>query len=108
MPRIAELSEAITVETVTRAPVAGTGGMSETFEELFRAWANVKAERGGRFADGEQVDDLPTHSFLIRYRAGWRDARFLTWAGRRWRVTSAAEVTPRKWVALKAIEEGDV
>lgn len=104
--KIADLGERITLETMTRAPVSGTGGMSETFETLFEAWANVKAERAGRFVDGEQVDDVPTHSFLIRYRTRWREARFVSWSGRRWRVTSAAEVTPRKWVSIKAVEEG--
>lgn len=104
--RIAELSERVTLQTATRAPAPSTGGMVETFTTLFAAWANVKPEHGGRFLDGEQVEDTPTHSFLIRYRAGWRDARFLEWSGRRWRVVNAAEVEPRRWVALKAVEEG--
>lgn len=104
--RISELGERITLQTATRAPAAATGGMTESFETLFVAWANVKVERGGRFQDGEQIDDAATHSFLIRHRAGWRDARFIEWGGRRWRVTAAAEVTPRRWVSLKAVEEG--
>jgi SPP1 family predicted phage head-tail adaptor len=101
-----DLKERIVVQALASAPISGTGGMSETFRTLFSAWANVKAERPGRFVDGEQVDDVSTHSFLIRYRAGWRDAKFVEWSGRRWRVTACAEVEPRQWVAIKAVEEG--
>jgi SPP1 family predicted phage head-tail adaptor len=103
---IGDLSERVTFQTLSEAPNAGTGGLTPTYATLFEAWANVRAARPGRFIDDHQVDDFATHTFLIRYAANWRDARFILWNSRRWRVTGGTEIEHRRWVSVAAVEEG--
>ena len=103
-----DLSERVTFQTLSEAPNAATGGLTPTYATLFEAWANVRPNRAGRFVDDHQVDEFATHSFLIRYVSNWRDARFIAWNSRRYRVVGGAEVAARHWVSVAAVEEGPV
>lgn len=103
-PRIGTLRERITLSVLAETPATG-GGLVASYDTLFNAWAYVRAARAGRYVADAQIEDQPTQEFLIRHRSEWRQARFITWSGRRYRIVAASEVEPRVWVQYAAVEE---
>lgn len=106
-PSVGELRHRVNLETRAQAPVGGTGGtgLSETFTTGATVWARLELIRGGRFLDGMQTDEAPTHRITIRYRDDFTTWRYISEGTRRFRVVQCGDADGRRqWAEYGVVE----
>lgn len=107
LPRVSDLRHRVNLETRSQTPAGGTSGttLTETFVAGAEVWARVELIRGGRYQDGVQVEDAPTHRITIRFRDDFERWRYLSEGTRRWRVVNAGDPDGhRQWIEFGCLE----
>lgn len=89
--RIARLNRRITLHGVTRTSDGG-GGFTESLVDLATVWAGVRPLTGRQRVEAMQTGMERPHEFRIRYRTGIEGSTRISYAGRRFDVTSVADV----------------
>lgn len=106
-PRVADLRHRVDLETSAKAAVGGVGGttLSQSYTSGAQVWARVDLIRGGRYQDGVQIDDAPTHRVTIRYRDDFEVWKYIREGSRRWRIVNAGDADGRReWVEFGCVE----
>lgn len=105
--RSGDLRSLINLETRTQGPTGGAGGtlLAETFVTGAQVWARIDLIRGGRYLDGMQTDEAPTHRIIARWRADFATWRYISEGTRRWRVLQTGDRDGRReWVEFAVLE----
>ena len=61
------LNKQITFQKIVETP-ADNAGMTRTYEDRCKAWAEVKPIKANRYLLNKQVDETATHEVTVRYQ----------------------------------------
>ncbi|MDK2986534.1 MAG: hypothetical protein PWQ96_2178 [Clostridia bacterium] len=66
--QIGELRDKVTIQEYIQTP-DGYGGFSETWQDKYTVWANIKPLRGREYFEMQKIQSEITHKITIRYRS---------------------------------------
>lgn len=107
LPRVPDLRHRVDLETSSKTPTGGAAGTSLalTYTSGAQVWARIELVRGGRYQEGQQLDDIVTHRITIRWREDYETWRYVSDGARRWRVANAGDPDGRRtWVEYGVTE----
>lgn len=104
--QIGELRDKVTIQEYIQTPDR-YGGFSETWQDKYTVWANIKPLRGREYFEMQKIQSEITHKITIRYRSDINTLNRIRYKERILNIKSVIDIDNRhRYLEIMCIGSG--